>query len=49
MLAISGWVTVKGGVEAGDLRQPGQASADDPDRLEVVGLMQGRERYQRLE
>ena len=39
---------MEGGVEAGDLRHPRQAPAHDPDRLQVVGLMQGRERHQRF-
>ena len=39
---------VEGGVEAGDLRHPRKAAAHDPDRLQVVGLMQRRERHQRF-
>ena len=40
---------MEGGVEAGDLRHSRQTPADDPDRLQVMGLMQGSERHQRLE
>ena len=40
---------MKGRVETGDLGDRGKASPDDPHGLEVVGLMQGRERYERLE
>src|SRR3954452_20071145 len=39
---------VEGGVEAGDLRHPRQAPANDPDRFQVMGLMQGSERHQSL-
>ena len=49
MLRDLGLAAVEGGVEAGNLRQARQAPADDPDRFEVVGLMQRRERHQRLE
>ena len=49
MLAMSDWRLVEGRVEAGDLRHPRQAPAHDPDRLEVMGLMQRRERHQRFE
>ena len=40
---------MKGGVEAGDLRQIRKARADRADRRQVVGLMQRRERNVALE
>ncbi len=40
---------VEGGVEAGDLRQFGEARADRADRRQIVGLMQRRERNVALE
>ena len=39
---------MEGRVETGNLRHPRQAAAHDPDRLQVMGLMQRRERHQRL-
>src|SRR5690349_17092188 len=40
---------MEGGVEAGNLRQSRKAPADDPDRLQIVRLMQRRERHELLE
>ncbi|MDF2970806.1 MAG: hypothetical protein K0R61_1256 [Microvirga sp.] len=40
---------VEARVEAGNLRNPRQAAAHNPDRLQVVRLMQGRERHQLFE
>ncbi len=40
---------VERGVEAGDLRQLGSTRADGRDRREIVGLVQRRERHERLE
>lgn len=37
------------GVEAGDLRQPGQRRRDRPDAGEVVRLMERRQRAERVE
>ncbi|MBB5763377.1 hypothetical protein HNR01_003009 [Methylorubrum rhodesianum] len=37
---------VEGGVEAGDLRQVGELLPDDADRLQVVRLVQRRQRHQ---
>ena len=39
---------MEGSVETGNLRHPGKAASHDPDRLQVVRLMQRRERHQRL-
>ena len=44
-----GVAAVEGGVEAGDLRQPGPAGADRADRRQVVRLVERGERHQRLE
>ena len=40
---------MKGGVEAGDLRQTGQQVPDDLDAAQVVRLVQRRERRERLD
>ena len=40
---------VKGGIEARDLRQRGRAFRDGPDRRQVVGLVQRRQRNERFE
>ena len=39
---------MEGSIETGDLRHPRKAASHDPDRLQVMGLMQRRERHQRL-
>ena len=44
-----GMAAVEGGVEAGDLRQVGVERGDRTDPCEIVRLMQGRERAERLE
>ena len=49
MVRDRGMAAVEGGVEAGHLGQLRQASAQDLDRGEIVGLMQGRQRDQGLD
>ena len=44
-LLLPGLPNVEGCVETGDLRQRGHQLADQPDRRQVVGLMQGRQRH----
>ena len=40
---------MKRGIEAGDLRKSGPTVEQQPDRREVVRLMQWRERYERFQ
>ena len=44
-----GVTAVKGGIEAGDLRQVGLHGGDRADAGEIVRLMQRRERTERLQ